>query len=426
MTVERSDGKYIWGIMGLESTGMELMYRNSIHDSKHLESSYVIYGSEYADIRAIYRYADELTGDNKDRREADLRTWFHPGPRRRIARSTQHFVATAAESLNEVVSLIVGRLRKPAGRYITEQGETHLRSLGDTMIGQVGHAHDPLLERYVGQKVVFELVEQGDEVHEHVGLFKNYSPDFLEILDVHFPQRLVVDLGQSGESASARVHARFTDDTLAITCKAKAPLLVESIEQDGEEQMLNVVVKPQETVELAMAPAQRSAHLHVRIVRELDMIVPRTCCVLRHRVERFQPELVPEIIFDLGVVVQGQPRLLAKEMRLRKQLEETPDSALLAANLGAVLMQRQSYAEAEQFLCQALEVRYSLPDNGQRAEILLADLRRQKAKAPHPVDAVVAERVTQEVHQAEARLTEFNDLGTSRAEADRAVSVRHW
>jgi hypothetical protein len=33
-------------------------------------------------------------------------------------------------------------------------------------------------------------VTEGDVVHEHIGILKDYTADFLEILDVHCPTRL--------------------------------------------------------------------------------------------------------------------------------------------------------------------------------------------------------------------------------------------
>ena len=61
--------------------------------------------------------------------------------------------------------------------------------MGQNIIGYAGTQYDPLLEHYVGTKVVVEVTE-GDVVHEHIGILKDYTADFLEILDVHCPTRL--------------------------------------------------------------------------------------------------------------------------------------------------------------------------------------------------------------------------------------------
>src|SRR5690606_38073478 len=121
-----------------------------------------------------------------------------------------------------------------------------------------------------------------------------------------------------------------------------------------------------ETVELHPKTVAEDAELTVQVIRELDLIVPRNRCGVRHRADRYVGTFVPEIVFDIGVMLRGSSLADAREMRLRDQLEEAPGSALLAANLGAVLMQKGEYEEALKWLALACEARHSLPDNGRR------------------------------------------------------------
>lgn len=127
MTLERSDGKHVWGVLEIESTGLELRYRNAIQDENHVESSYILFFDEYEDIRAIFRYADELSQEN---REKDFEMSFQTGFQRRLLRQMRHFISTASSSLSEVFGLLIGRLRKPAGRYIIDLRQNSLKKLG--------------------------------------------------------------------------------------------------------------------------------------------------------------------------------------------------------------------------------------------------------------------------------------------------------
>jgi tetratricopeptide (TPR) repeat protein len=145
-----------------------------------------------------------------------------------------------------------------------------------------------------------------------------------------------------------------------------------------------------ESVELRPDQLTDDASLIVRVVRELDMIVPRTRCIIRHRADRFEPTVIPEIIFDLGVLLRGNSRLDGRIERLRKRLEETPNSAILASNLGTMLMQQQKYPEAQLWLEQAYAARYSLPDNGKRTLMLIHELHRRNSKAPQRSAEVAA------------------------------------
>lgn len=378
VTLEQSDGHILWGTLELEATGLELRYKSSVHDAEHVESSYIFYAEEFGNIQAIYRYADELTEEHKRKRVKDLRRSFHPGIGRRVVRNTRNFISLASESLSQVIGVIVGGLRGPsAGRYITDTSEEHLQSLGTTFISHVGNGYDPLLENYIGQKMVFELVE-GDEVHEHVGIFKQYSADFIEILDVQFPQPQVLPLSQEGALATKSVRVERSQSTVRVINNSHQPVLVHSLSAGEGEELLNVVVDSGETVEVHPQTADEQATLNLRVVRDLDMIVPRTRCLTRHRAEFYQPTLLPSIIFDLGVMLSGKSKAEIQEQQLRDQLAHNPNSVLAMVNLGAILMQKKQFVEAERLLRQAWKMRYSLPDNGRRTHMLLEEVQRHQ------------------------------------------------
>ncbi len=381
VTLERADGSIIWGVMELAPTGLELRYRDSVQDDNHIESSYVFYADEYGDIQAMYRYVDQLTDDEKVRRNTDRQRSFHPSIFRRLQRQIRHFVATANESLSEVVGMLAGRLKRPAGRYIDDTGAAQLTTLGRSVIGSVGHLHDPLLERYIGQRVVIEIAE-GDEVHEHVGIFKDYSSDFIELLDVRVPQRQIVK-STTQQSLQQCLRIEREPGTLKVTNLDSHPLLVHSLQIPGNEELLNVVVDGDETVILHVEPEFQEAKLNLQVARELDVIVPRTRCLVRHRAEQMQLESIPDIVFDIGVMLRGNSLQSAREMRLRQTLAENPRLALAAVNLAAILIQKQQFEEAETWVCKALELRYALPDHGRRAQMLLRELRRRSSKSSH-------------------------------------------
>lgn len=394
VTLERTDNKVIWGSLALESTGLELLYQDDVQDEVHLESSYILYGSEYDQIQAIYRYADQLTPELRKKRQRDIERSFHPGLWERSKRGLRAFVGTANESLNEVFGLLVGRVRKPAGRYITDQGATYLNQLGHNLIGHVGGVFDPLLERFVGQKVVVDI-QEGDEVHEHVGIFKNYSPDFIELLDVQYPEKRSVTLGAESASAVDCLDAICHANGLTVTNRMAQPLLLHAIDFGDEEELLNVVVNGHESIDLYVKRPCTEATLHLRIIRELDIVVPRTRCVVRHRAERFRTEFLPSIIFDVGILLNPGRKWQQQESQLRLELKENPVSALAAANLGSLLLQRQSYDEARRWLRHALSMRYSLPDNGRAAELQLRELER-RCSHPHELSKIVTSTAKQE------------------------------
>lgn len=389
VTIERTDDKIVWGVLEVEPSGLELIYRDNVQDAKHIESSYVLYGEEYKDIQAIYRYADQLTPENKKRRARDIERSFHPGPVERGKRSLRKFIGTASESINEVLSVLVGRAKKPAGRYINDDNEKSLYRLGENLIGHAGGVFDPLLERFIGQKVVVEMMED-DEVHEHVGIFKNYSPDFIEVLDVQFPQKQVMPLGPHGCEGEGCLRVAVEGEKLTAANPGEQPVLIQTLKMGQEEKLLNVVVDSGESVDIFLENPPEEAVLHVRVVRELDMIVPRTRSLIRHRAERFYQEQLTDIIFDVGVLLRPGRLQAERERRLRDALKRSRMDGLAAANLGALLLQKKEYEEAGQWLRHALSIRNSLPDNGRRAEMQLRELDRRQERSESPTPTVVA------------------------------------
>ncbi|MCU0508678.1 MAG: tetratricopeptide repeat protein [Anaerolineae bacterium] len=411
VTLERTTGKLVWGELRVVSTGMEFIYTDTVQDERHLESSYLLYASEYADIQAMYRYVAQLSETSKKQRERDINSSFHPSAGRRFRRGTQNFLGTATDSLNEVFGLVLGRAGKSGGRYIAADGTSSIKSLSGKVLGQVGSIYDPLLERYIGSRVVIEVLE-GTDTHEHVGIFKNYSQDFVEILDVRYPLRraVAVETGRRFEGEGLVLEKQ--PGTIHLINRNEWPVLVHSISYADREELINAVVDGGEQIELHLTDAETSlAKLIVRIPEELDFIVPRSRCVVRHRAEAYEQTdikgMLEDIVFDVGRRFSGGDGDDGRdntEARLRQTLRADPKNATAAANLGYLLLQGDQLVEAEKWLRQALRFEYSLPDGGRRARMNLREIERRRhgmdafvQGAIQPVEVEVAQRPVEEI-----------------------------
>ncbi len=51
--------------------------------------------------------------------------------------------------------------------------------------GSIGASYEPLLEKYIGRKVVLEMIK-GDNILEYGGVLKDYTGEFIEIMDVDY------------------------------------------------------------------------------------------------------------------------------------------------------------------------------------------------------------------------------------------------
>lgn len=377
VTLELDNERLVWGELQVTPTGLELDYQRAIRDDQHIETSYVLYGKEYGNIQAIFRYADELSPEKKSERDKAIRRAFHPGPLRYFARRFRNFMSTATESFNEVIGVLIGRAKKPGGRFITDTSEGSLKRFGAEVVGHVGGVHDPLLERFIGCRVVVEMLENG-EIHEHVGIFKNYSADFLEILDVQFPFRMSLEVEPEREAKTNVLVATIVDGAVEITNTGEQPLLVSGWDTGNGEEPLNIVLENDITIPLFPENPVSQAKIFYRAIRELDMVVPRTLCVVRHRAENAAGTLLTDIIFDVGLLLSAGRREQIHETRLRRKLQLDDNDATAAANLGELLLKKRGFAEAEQWLKHALERANSLPDNGRRVHMQLRELERRR------------------------------------------------
>ena len=49
----------------------------------------------------------------------------------------------------------------------------------------MGTSYEPLLERYIGHRVILEVLK-GDAVIKYAGVLKDYTAEFIEVMDVNY------------------------------------------------------------------------------------------------------------------------------------------------------------------------------------------------------------------------------------------------
>jgi len=187
VTLEQTTDKIIWGKLNVENTGLEFIYPEKHEDKEgHDETSFILYKYEYPKIAALLRFHDQLGESNKRKREKELNRTYHPRLLRRLKRKTQNVFKTVRDSVMEVVNMLISQAKKttPAGAVLTSQ-DKYVTQMKQELMGSVGTSFEPLLERYIGHKVVLELAK-GDKIFEYCGVLKEYTAEFIEIMDVNY------------------------------------------------------------------------------------------------------------------------------------------------------------------------------------------------------------------------------------------------
>ena len=187
VTLQEKSGKTIWGTLRVENTGLEFIYPEKHKDQQgHEEASYILYKYEYPDIQAVIRFHDDLSEHNKKAREKELKRTYHPGPWRREKRRILNVFRTIRDSVVEIINLLISQAKKatPAGKVLTSQ-DKYVSQMKQELVGAAGTSFEPLLERYIGHKVVLEIMK-ADKVFEYCGVLKEYTAEFIEIMDVDY------------------------------------------------------------------------------------------------------------------------------------------------------------------------------------------------------------------------------------------------
>lgn len=420
VTVEKKNGRIIWGTMRLHPTGMELIYKYDVLDEQgHIETSYMLYKGEFRELQGIYRYVDEMTEENKARREKDLRDSFHPSPFRLLRRKSRNFMNAAADALQAMLDLII-RSTRPGGQRIAFQGQRQMRKVGKSLVGYVGNAFDPMLEEYIGEKVVVEVEEDG-VVYEMVGILKDYTSDFLEVLDVQRPESHQIRLtAEEMEKIEGDIELAIQDGDLHIRNTSSQPLLLHGLETPNRVQEVNAVMDYDDEIIIKLEPGEVLAdiQLEFKVIREMDMICPRGHSLVRHGAERYDATS----LFDFGQVLGDFVLGDDEESRYRKEVEERPGDGTCMVNLALLLLRRGELAEAIEWLEKALEVPETLVDRGKLAQRELRKARkrlaetkyesflikRQKPTAPTVIEPVPSGTVEAESELPMAVLTAFD------------------
>lgn len=187
ITLQDTAGRIIWGVLNVENTGLEFVYPEKEKDKAgQSKGSYLMYKSEYPNIRALIRFHDELSEEHKKERAKELKKTYHPGPIRILKRKTLNFLKTVRDSVLEVVNLLITHAKKagPAGGILSSQ-DKYVSQMKQDLASSVATSFEPLLEKYIGRMVVLELLKD-DKIFEYHGVLKDYTAQFIEILDVEY------------------------------------------------------------------------------------------------------------------------------------------------------------------------------------------------------------------------------------------------
>ena len=180
VTVYFNDGKNIMGRLDVENTGSELIIE---HPDDGIKRSYILYKEEYLNVRFFVRYHNDLDDRRKKERLKVIKKTYHPNIFRRIGRVINIFFKIINDSMMEIFTALSGKLKTSSSSYTTS--EKYVTNISKEGVASMDTTYEPLLEKYIGNKVVCQHSHNG-KIYEIRGILKDYTGRYMELLDVDF------------------------------------------------------------------------------------------------------------------------------------------------------------------------------------------------------------------------------------------------
>jgi len=187
VTLELLNGQQYRGELKLKSSGLKFNYPDLIEDESQLKFlSFLLYKNEYPDIQAVVRYHKDLTEEGRELREKDFKKTFQPSRWRKLRRSTLNFLKIIKDSVIEIVNMMTSHLSKttPVGAAISSN-DSQVNKMKNEVYSLVETSYEPLLEDYIGERVILEL-KRGNDWVKYNGVLKDYTAEFIELIDVDY------------------------------------------------------------------------------------------------------------------------------------------------------------------------------------------------------------------------------------------------
>ncbi|MBN2882728.1 MAG: hypothetical protein JXN10_04315 [Clostridia bacterium] len=177
VTVFFNNGQNVKGRLDVENTGCELISDLQGNDEKR---SYIIYKDEYPNIRFFVRFHKDMDSRRRKDRLRMVKKTYHPNIFRKAARAINIFFKIIRDSLMDIFTAFSGKLKTFNPSYASS--ETYVTKVNKEAVSSIDTTYNPLLEKYIGNKIVCNHVFNG-KPYDIYGILKNYTAEYIELLD---------------------------------------------------------------------------------------------------------------------------------------------------------------------------------------------------------------------------------------------------
>jgi hypothetical protein len=199
--------EHIWGKFKLYPNAMELLFSQAYTNHRGTElTSFIVFNEQMIAVQAIFRYHDELTPQNQQRRLAQIERARNPGWWRRVKRSLRNFMVAFKEAISESIGMMASRVQQQTTMALLKGADGKLKNMGNDLLDMAGNAaYDPVLEHYIFGRVVFENTDlEGNKV-EYAGILEEYSAAWVSVLDCYLNTENEISLSDASRLMIQRI-----------------------------------------------------------------------------------------------------------------------------------------------------------------------------------------------------------------------------
>jgi len=330
VTVERTRGQTIWGRLKVFPNGLEIVYDYPFVDFRgRKKTSALMYQQDIdAQLLCVLRYHDELDERSRAARLKQVERTFNPNAMRRLWRGVRNFVNTLRDAFSAAIGAVVGQYQRmnPTSALMASQGQ-QVTQIGQTLLGRLANAFEPMLEQYMGQPVILDVadpINPNNQTTEYVGYLADYTQQYIALFNVnHLTEEWIelqlpdVEKGATlpplpppppagapapvlsePVSSAHELAVRVDGYRFKILNLRHEPVAVRRLERPGFEPLeIGMTLPPRGTLDLPARDA-RNGKLICEIVRCCDVIAPRRLATVRHAGEQVERR---SLVDDLGI-----------------------------------------------------------------------------------------------------------------------------
>ena len=147
ITILRNDNKKLWGVVEIFANGIKLNFSKPFKSSGgSWVDSYIFYQQDLESLTAIFRYHDELSPKNRERRLIQVNKVTKPNRMVRIIRVFRNFISNFQEAFAETLGVFLNKFKSDAAELI-KHNEKSLKQFGTSAIGAAGKEYDQIFRK---------------------------------------------------------------------------------------------------------------------------------------------------------------------------------------------------------------------------------------------------------------------------------------